>query len=231
MPGHFSRPGDGRPPPAGPAARDHVRQLRDHGGTFRSIARAAGLGAATVHDLLTRRRRPAPATVAAVLAVRASFLTPQRVDAGGTRLRLRALHVMGHGSARIARALGTREMTIRRIVRGDSPTVSPALRDAVADLYDAWWDRRAPERSKAEHAAATAARRRAIAGNWCAGAGLDDDRLDTQGYKPAAKWKPATGTGTAPDINPPARNKKTKRRTSNPSPAARGSGTGEQSWR
>ena len=30
-----------------------------------------------------------------------------RLDAGGTRLRLRALHVMGHGSARIARALGT----------------------------------------------------------------------------------------------------------------------------
>ena len=128
-----------------------------------------------------------------------------RVDAGGTRLRLRALHVMGHGSARIARALGVREMTVRAIVRGDAATVSTTLRDAVADLYDAWWDKRAPERSRAERGAATTARRRAIAGNWCAGAGLDDDELDTPGYRPKSNWKPATGTGTAPDIQPPDR--------------------------
>ena len=128
--------------------------------------------------------------------------TGHRIDAGGTRLRLRALHVMGHGSARIARALGARDKTVRRLVRGDIPTVTTALRDAAADLYDAWWDKRAPERTRAQRAAATAARRRAIAGNWCAGAGLDDDQLDTPGYKPASKWKPAAGTGTAPDIQP-----------------------------
>jgi hypothetical protein len=134
-----------------------------------------------------------------------------RLDAGGTRLRLRALHVMGHGSARIARALGVREKTIRRLVRGDIPTVSRTLRAAAADLYDAWWDKRAPERTRAQRAAATAARRRAIAGNWCAGAGLDDDQLDTPGYKPKSSWKPAAGTGTAPDIYPPARPRKNKR--------------------
>jgi hypothetical protein len=109
---------------------------------------------------------------------------------------------MGHGSARIARALGAREMTIRRIVRGDAPTVSTSLRDAVSDLYDAWWDKRAPVRSRDERAAATAARRRAIAGNWCAGAALDDDELDIPGYKPRSNWKPATGTGVARDIYP-----------------------------
>jgi hypothetical protein len=101
-----------------------------------------------------------------------------RLDAGGTRLRLRALHVMGHGSARIARALGVREETIQQLVRGDARTISPQLRDAVTGLYDAWWDKRAPERTRAERAGATAARRRAIAGNWCAGAALDDDLLD-----------------------------------------------------
>ena len=88
-----------------------------------------------------------------------------RIDAGGSRLRLRALHVMGHGSARIARALGVREMTIRRLVRGDTPTVSARLRDQITDLYDAWWDKRAPERTRFERSAATAARRKAIAGN------------------------------------------------------------------
>ena len=134
------------------------------------------------------------------------------MDAGGTRLRLRALHVMGHGSARIARALGVREMTIRQIVRGDARTVSPGLRDQVADLYDAWWDKRAPARTRFDRGAATAARKRAIAGNWCAGAALDDDLLDIPGYRPRQGWKPATGTGVAPDVRPRARRHRRDRR-------------------
>jgi hypothetical protein len=101
-----------------------------------------------------------------------------RMDAGGTRLRLRALHVMGHGSARIARALSVREDTIQRLVRGDARTVSPQLRDAVADLY---------------------------AGNWCAAAALNDNQLDTPGYRPRAGYRPATGTGVAADIRLPVR--------------------------
>jgi hypothetical protein len=126
----------------------------------------------------------------------------QHCDAGGTRLRLRALHVMGHNSVRIARALDVSETAIRELLRGDARTVSPDLRDAVAALYDAWWDKRAPERTPSKRAAATLARRRAIAGNWCAGAALDDDQLDAPGYQPLQGWKPAAGTGTAPDIRP-----------------------------
>ena len=133
-----------------------------------------------------------------------------RMDAGGTRLRLRALHVMGHGSARLARALGASEDTIQRLVRGDARTVSPQLRDAVADLYDAWWDKRAPERTRAERAAAARARRRAAAGNWCAGAALNDDQLDIPGYRPRAGYRPATGTGVAADIRLPVRRSRRK---------------------
>ena len=126
------------------------------------------------------------------------------LDAGGTRLRLRALHVMGHG--RRARPRRRRPPpTIRKLVRGDACTVSPQLRDAIADLYDAWWDKRAPGRTRFERAAATAARTRARTGDWCAPAALDDDQLDTPGYRPEYGWKPATGTGVAPDIRPPAR--------------------------
>ena len=128
-----------------------------------------------------------------------------RVDAGGTRLRLRSLHVMGHGSARIARALGVRQETVGRLVRGDARAISPQLRDAVAALYDAWWDKRAPERTRAQRAAAARARRRATAGNWCAGAALNDDQLDVPGYRPRAGYRPATGTGVAADIRLPVR--------------------------
>ena len=135
-----------------------------------------------------------------------------RIDAGGTRLRLRALHVMGHGSARLARALGVRPQAITELVSGTAATVSPHLRDQVITLYDAWWDKRAPERTRAERGAATIARRRAIAGNWCAPAALDDDQLDTPGYRPSQGWKPARGTGTAPDIRPRARHHHRNRR-------------------
>jgi hypothetical protein len=112
---------------------------------------------------------------------------------------------MGHSSARIARAAGASDKTIRALVSGDAQTVSPRLRDAITGVYDTWWDKRAPERTRGERAAATAARKRAIAGNWCAGAALDDDQLDTPGYRPGHGWKPARGTGTAADIRVPTR--------------------------
>jgi plasmid maintenance system antidote protein VapI len=213
--------------PGGP--RDQVSRLRAVGGTYRSIAAAAGLAPATVHDLATGRRSPTP-TTAALQKASSGTLPRARVDAGGTRLRLRALHVMGHGSARIARALGVRETTIRHLVRSDTAFISVTLRDAVSDLYDAWWDKRAPERTRAERGAATAARCHAIAGNWCAGAGLDDEELDIPGYKPTSNWRPATGTGIAPDIHPPARGRKNKRPSTSSKNTQRRAGGGEP-WR
>jgi hypothetical protein len=181
------------------AAKDRVTALRAGGGTYRDIARAAGLAPMTVHSLAAGDHRPDPATINAVLAINPGTLAPGRVDAGGTRLRLRALHVMGHGSARIARAAHASPQVIRAITRGDTSTVPVALRDMITAVYDAWWDKQAPGRTPAEKTAATRARRRAIAGNWCAAAALDDDNLDTPGYKPAYGWQAARGTGTATD--------------------------------
>jgi plasmid maintenance system antidote protein VapI len=194
------------------AARARVRRLRQDGSTYSGIASAAGLAPATVSDLARGRRRSTRGTAAAVLAMRDGAIPRARLDAGGTRLRLRALHVMGHGTTRIARALGVRQTTIQDLVSGDARAVSVKLRDAITDLYDAWWDKRAPERTRAERTAAAAARRRAIAGDWCAAAALDDDQLDIPGYRPSQGWKPATGTGTAPDIRPRARRHRRSRR-------------------
>ena len=165
---------------------------------------------ATVHDLTTRRRASHDATLTVAMASKPG--QRPRLDAGGARLRLRALHVMGHSSARIARALSVRQETIQKLVRGDARTISPPLRDAITALYDAWWDKRAPERTRAERAAAARARQRASAGNWCAGAALDDYKLDTPGYRPRTPYRPARGTGVAPDIRLPVRRPHRRRR-------------------
>jgi hypothetical protein len=111
---------------------------------------------------------------------------------------------MGHSCVRIACAAGAHPNAIRALVRGDATGVSQKLRDAIIAVYDAWWDKRAPERTRYERSAATTARKRAITGDWCAAAALDDDQLDTPGYQPRQGWMPATGTGTAPDIHTPA---------------------------
>jgi len=122
-----------------------------------------------------------------------------RIDAIGTRLRLRALGAMGHSDARIARALGEPAWLITRIINRQARTVPLTLRNDVAALYDAWWDKRPPERTPAEQAAAAAARIRAQRGRWCTGGGLDDDELDVPGYVSRCMWRPATGTGVAAD--------------------------------
>jgi transcriptional regulator with XRE-family HTH domain len=142
------------------AARDHLIRLRQQGGTYRSIAAATAVSPGTLRALASGRRRAQPGTATAVLKVTRRTLPRPRLDAAGTRLRLRALHVMGHGSARIARAVGVSDKSIRKLVRGDARTVSPQLRDAIAELYDAWWDKRAPGRTRFERGAATTAQTR-----------------------------------------------------------------------
>src|SRR5258708_36480484 len=77
------------------APRRRVTLLRQQGGSYRSIAQAAGVAPMTVHGLAAGRTRPQDWTPAAVLAINREALPFARVDAGGTRLRLRALHVMG----------------------------------------------------------------------------------------------------------------------------------------
>jgi hypothetical protein len=106
---------------------------------------------------------------------------------------------MGHSYSRIARALGCHFETVQRLARGDVSTVPAALRGDVTRLYEQWWDKRPPERTKGERMAAEASRQRAARAGWCTGAGLDDARIDDPSYVPQASWRRAVGTGIAPD--------------------------------
>ena len=127
-----------------------------------------------------------------------------RIDANGTMWRLRSLVAMGHDSARIARALGVPPARVRQVVRGRARTITCEFRAGVCQLWDAWWDKTPPRRTPAQRRAAAWALRQAKTGDWPAAAGLDEDLLDEPGYRPWCRYRPATGTGTAPDF-PPAR--------------------------
>jgi hypothetical protein len=179
--------------------REHVLKLRTAGGTYESIGRAAGTGAMTVHCIANARRPHVQAEVASrLLAVsEADVRSMQPSPPGGTMWRLRALVAMGHTCSRMAAATGIPPATLRRIVRGESLTVSPAVRQAVTALFDAWWDKTPPQRTRREQLAAGSARKRAALNDWPCPAGIDEDELDQPGYQPQCGWRHARGTGTA----------------------------------
>jgi uncharacterized protein YerC len=184
---------------AGPV-RQHVLKLRAAGGTYASIGRAAGTGAMTVHRIANARRPTVQAEVAArLLAITEAGIRSLRPSPGGTMWRLRALVAMGHTCSRMAAATGIPPATLRRIARGEALTISPPLRQAVIALFDAWWDKTPPLRTRQEKLAARGALQRAALGDWPPPAGLDEDELDQPGYQPQAAWRHARGTGVADD--------------------------------
>jgi hypothetical protein len=127
-----------------------------------------------------------------------------RADAAGTMWRLRSLVAMGHDGARIARALHVHPALVRRVVRGQARTITCEFQAGACQLWDAWWDKTPPRRTPAERRTAARALRQAKGNDWPAAAGLDEDLLDEPGYRPWCRYRPAIGTGTAPDF-PPAR--------------------------
>jgi hypothetical protein len=106
---------------------------------------------------------------------------------------------MGHSQARISRALGCHPDNVNHLARGTVATVRADLRAYTEQIYSAWWDKRPPERTPHERAAAESARRRAQRAGWCTGAGLDDERISDPSYVPQASWRRAEGTGPAPE--------------------------------
>jgi hypothetical protein len=180
--------------------REHVLKLRVAGGTYEAIAQAADTGAMTVHRIANADRPMVQAEIARrLLAVTEADIRGTHLAAGGTMWRLRALVAMGHACSRMAAAIGAPPATLRRIVRGEALTISPQLRQAVIALFDAWWDKTPPLRSRQEKLAAGNARKRAALNDWPPAAGLDEDDLERPGYQPQCGWRYARGTGVADD--------------------------------
>jgi len=180
--------------------REHVLKLRAAGGTYQSIGLAAGTGAMTVHGIANARRPKVQAEVARrLLAVSQNDIRNTHPSPGGIMWRLRALVAMGHTCSRMATATGIPPATLRRIVRGEALTVSPEQRQAAIALFDAWWDKTPPRRTRREKLAVGNALRRAELYDWPCPAGLDEDEVDRPGYQPQCGWRYARGIGAADD--------------------------------
>jgi hypothetical protein len=180
--------------------RQHVFKLRAAGGTYESIGQAAGTGAMTVHRIVNARRpKVQPEIASRLLAIGEDDIRSMHPSPAGTMWRLRALVAMGHTCSRMAAATGVPPATLRRIVRGEALTVTPGLRRVVIDLFEAWWDKTPPQRTRREKLAAGNALKRAALHNWPPPAGLDEDELDRPGYQPQSGWRHARGTGVAAD--------------------------------
>jgi hypothetical protein len=180
--------------------REHVLTLRAAGGSYQSIGRAARTGAMTVHRIVNARAPKMQAEVATrLMAVTEADIRGTHPAPGGTMWRLRALVAMGHTCSRMAAAIGVPPGMLRRIVRGEALTISPQLRQAVITLFDAWWDKTPPRRTRQEKRAADNALKRAALNGWPCPAGLDEDELDRPGYQPQYGWRYARGTGLADD--------------------------------
>lgn len=178
--------------------REHVRQLRTYGASYREIARAAGLAYATIWEALNTQAI-SRATGSAILSVNPRDMNPRRMPAGGSMWRLRSLQAMSFSAPRIARALGISPAQASRIISGEVETVTPELCRDICQLWEAWWDKRPAIRNPHEQAAAMKAQNRAARSRWPCPAGLDEDVLDIPGYKPRHPWRHATGTGIADD--------------------------------
>jgi hypothetical protein len=182
------------------AVREHVLKLRAAGGTYEAIGLASGTSAMTVHCIANAYRPQVQAEVARkLMAVSETYVRAMRPPTGGTMWRLRALVAMGHTCSRMAAAIGTSPATLRRIVRGDALTINPELRQLATALFDAWWDKSPPRRTRREELAVGDALKRAALNHWPCPAGLDEDQLDQPGYQPQCGWRYAIGIGIADD--------------------------------
>ena len=185
---------------AGPV-REHVQALRRRGVSYRAIGCAAGVSAMTVHYLVNgclERQGPMPDRIRTgpalrLLAVGADAARSGRVDACGSRRRLRALVALGHPPGQLAGRVGISDSRMRRLLDGQTRTVDVDLAGRTRGLYEQLWNQLPAESGGRQQAAVRAARRRAEAGNWPPPMGLDDDRIDDPDYRTRTAWRKATG--------------------------------------
>ena len=121
-------------------------------------------------------------------------------SANGSKWRLRSLVAMGHSGRRMALALGISEDRVHRLLNEKVAEIDGHTFWLVHSLWEAWWDKRPPARSRAEKAAITVAYQKAARRRWPTPANLDEEDIDRLAdYRPKPGWKHGTGVAVADD--------------------------------
>jgi hypothetical protein len=119
-------------------ARLHVERLMAADWTQVQIAEASGVPSANIHKLYVGpQQKIANWRAAAILAVPIgpAPADTRRIDATGSRHRLRALRVIGHRRYDLADQLGITADRVKHITRGATRYVTPQEAAAIARLY------------------------------------------------------------------------------------------------
>jgi DNA-binding CsgD family transcriptional regulator len=110
--------------------RDHIRQLRRAGASYRAIAEAANMSPSTVRDLIVKCLRQGarhmPNRIGKSQAKRLLAITSGscgRRNACGSRRRLQALVAVGYTPAELARRLAISPPRLRRLLYGETGRV------------------------------------------------------------------------------------------------------------
>jgi len=188
--------------------RAHILQLRLSGASYRAIAHAAGVSPMTVHNLVNGcqpRKQPPPQRIGSgqargLLAVTPEAAGADRRSASGSRRRLQALVALGHSPAGLAGQLGISQPRMRRLLHGQTRSVSTATHATVCRLYSRMWNQLPAERTNRERSAADAARHLAETATWPPPMALDDDRIDDPAYRPRAAWRRAGQSLLEPSV-------------------------------
>lgn len=175
-------------------ARAHIRTLMAAGMGLKTIAAAAGFaGQGEVIGIVYGKHWKDPDhpeyrpprkqinrdTAARILALQPVLAPGAKVDARGTRRRVQALVARGYSLSVIAAAVGIERCNFY-LHREDRAHCLEATRKAVADLYDQWWDKPPPSRTRQQRASVTRALNMAAANGWQPPAAWDDIDLDEQ---------------------------------------------------
>ena len=180
--------------------RQHIANLSEQGVGLKQITRLTGISGGVIAQIvygITRAdgtRRPPSVRVRRDTATKILAVTTQdralasRVDPVGTTRRLQALIALGWSVRRLADDHQLDRQALDRALAGAPVLARTAA--AVRVMFDAIGDRRPPETTPLERAAASRARNVARAHRWPSPADWDDDDLDDPYSPPPAGYRP-----------------------------------------
>lgn len=159
-------------------AREHTRRLVDRGWLLADVAKESGVAYGAVWKIFHgQRERAYRTTVSAILTLNLDRPPPPntrvKVDATGTRRRVRALRRIGWPTEEIARRTHLSPASLYEIIK--RPTVSRATHYAVAEVYERLSGTRGPSETSVG---------RAKKQGWPPPLAWDDDTIDDPKAKP-----------------------------------------------